>query len=190
MISFFIQCVLLPWLQLFAHLVQKLKMAFDRKLTVHRDQQWRGHLSYSLRYLTRYLILCFPLYCSTTPFRCLDFSVDCKWNLKQYLWFTVIGRWQIKGAVFRGPHPKVIRRRWARLFRRNTKANHHATWRTSVRLQQVDNSAYQPVEEVAIMRKESIIIVKTKERKQQEDPKNHLRMIPPSVVFQPYEILV
>jgi len=31
--------------------------------------------------------------------------------------------------------------------------------------QQVDNSAYQPVEEVSIMRKESIIIVKTKERK-------------------------
>ena len=75
-ISFFIQCVLVPWLQLFAHLVQKIKMAFDRKLTVHRDQQWRDHLSYSLRYLTRYLILCYPLHCSTTPFRCLDFSAD------------------------------------------------------------------------------------------------------------------
>ena len=40
------------------------------------------------------------------------------------------------------------------------------------------------------MRKESIIIVKTKERKQEERPKNQLRMIPRSVVFQPYEILV
>ena len=40
------------------------------------------------------------------------------------------------------------------------------------------------------MCKESIIIVKTKERKQEEGSKNQLRMIPPSVAFQPYEIIV
>ena len=74
-ISFFTQGVLVPWLQLFSHLVQKLKMAFEQ-LPVHRDQQGRDHLGYSLRYLTRYLILCYPLHCSTTPFRCLDFSAD------------------------------------------------------------------------------------------------------------------
>ena len=37
----FIQCVLVPWLQLFAHLVQKLDLVYEQ-LTVHRGQQWQG----------------------------------------------------------------------------------------------------------------------------------------------------